>query len=320
MGKTIIRKIFALCLAFSMISLISLTPSAQAVWHVSVNWGSLYHPTQWDPSPTWYETYELPEHSEVCGYITTLVDFGYAGEDYVAANNFGEDTTTTYVYENSAAIEYYSYYDFLATFHVGDMYPADYSGERHYAYYTDSAYNGVEDDPLYDYTGNKHYFTFIYTCVNGGLIDTDDDGDLDCYGYNGNYGIVGMPYAWTHRTNLSWDGYWSPDYSGYAYIGFENISQWMCNNGEFYQWTNCNYAGFVELFYYYTLADHENVGASLDWAMYDATSGNKWYYDSWLYNGYWAYDSAHDISAWSRMVVLGDSTMFLAMDQEADEF
>ncbi|MEM2099372.1 MAG: hypothetical protein QXU99_06505 [Candidatus Bathyarchaeia archaeon] len=181
---------------------------------------------------------------------------------------------------------------------------------RHYAYYgSQGASNGIEDLYLYSHTGAKHRFTFIYTCANGGLIDINGDGYYDFYGFvdtqNGT-GIVGMPFAWTQRTDLSWNGYASPDYSGYAYIGFENISKWMCDNSEFVYY---NYGDFVRHFYYYALVSHYQINTALNWAMLDMTFGAQNFGASALYNGYNAYAFGQ---TWrSRMRVFGDGSMIL---------
>jgi hypothetical protein len=265
------------------------------------------------------------------------VNTGQAGPNWVAANNYGISTKSSFVYQCSISIQSSGQYDFLATFHIGDFYSnwipyghweCEYTWdeyeqqwwehwyfvqdgyEGHYCYY--SSYNpgtieGIHDYVLYSYTGWKHRFTFMYTCANGGLMDTNNDGNYDCYSYWGNAGVIGMPLAWTHRNDLSWNGYASPDHTGYCYIGFENISKWACDNGEFYYY---NYADFVKSFYHYALGHHYSVSYSLDRAMLDMTGWEYNFGGSWL-NGYWAYDPAHDFWAWSRMRVLGDGTMSL---------
>ncbi len=280
--------------------------------HVSVNWGSTYHNTQWDPYPTWFATYEQPSQSYTCSYITSLAQ---AEPNWVAANNYGSSTRSSYVYANSQAIQGSGTYDFLATFHVGDMYLTDVNGERHYNYY--SSFNpgtteGISDRELYNYTGSKHRFTFIYTCVNGGLIDPDNDGDFDGYGYMSQQypstGAVGMPFAWTLRADLSWDGFANPDYSGYCYIGFQNTSKWTCDTSGL---INHNYGEFVRRFYDYSLNYHYSIITSLNWAMQDMTNWQQSFQSSELYNGYWLYDPAHNVNVWCKMRVIGDGGMAL---------
>jgi len=343
---TIIKK----CSILALLVLFFL-PSVVHGYHVGVTWGPTYHPTQYDPDPYWFATYEEPEHRDACQYITNLIWSGQAGSNWVGNNFYGSCTTASYVYQCSDLVQGNPNYDFLATFHVGDMYPNMVSGgywqfvgyewgvveyyydpnlgewvevwgwvpiwewiytgpTRHYAYYgSQGASNGIEDSSLYSHTGGKHRFTFIYTCSNGNLIDIDGDGAYNFYGFvdtqNGT-GIVGMPFAWTRRTDLSWNGYADPDNSGYAYIGFENISKWMCDSSEFY---TQNYADFVEHFYDYALDDHMSVSDALDRAMLDMTNNAQNFGQSVVYNGYDAYDPASQRTWRSRMRVFGDGNM-----------
>lgn len=231
-------------------------------------------------------------------------------------------------------------YDFLATFHVGDMYPKFVDGgywaitgyywdeayqvwipiwewiytgtTRHYAYYgSQGASNGVEDLYLYSHTGWKHKFTFIWTCANGGLIDRDGNGYYDCYGYvdtDHGTGIVGMPYAWTQRTDLSMYGYSNPDYSGYAYIGFENVSKYMSDNSEFQSY---NYGDFCRHFYYYALVCHYSINTALNAATVDMLGSGHTFADTSLYQGYWTWDNEHGQWWKCYMRVIGDGSMSL---------
>jgi len=309
-------------LVFSLPSF-SLPSIVQGSSHVGVTWGSTYHNTTFDPDPDWYSTYEAPAMNDTTKYIMNLIWTGQAGPNWIGNNFFGAMTTATNVYQVSDIIQGSADYDYLSTFHVGDMYPTIISGTRHYAYYgSQGADNGIIDTNLYPHTGWKHLFTFIYTCTNGGLIDIDGDGDYDFYGFvdmQNDTGIVGMPFAWTHTTDLSWDGYDDPDYSGYVYIGFENISKWMCDSSEF---INYNYGEFVKRFYYYSMVYHSTINTALNWAMLDMTSGEENFGASGLYNGYWARNPAFDPSQnstyptnwewwWSRMRVFGDGNMEL---------
>lgn len=336
MEKTIIVRN---CLLLLMLLLIISLPSVVQAYpyRVSVTWGSTYHPTGDDPDPNWWSTYEQPAQSYTASYITSLSS-GLAGPNWIGNNFYGSSTTSSYVYQCSDSIEDTPYYVFLATFHVGDMYPKMIEGgsweivgyywepnyqiwipiyewvvtgtTRHYAYYgSQGTSNGIVDKYLYPHTGSKHRFTFIYTCVNGGLIDIDGNGSYDCYGFvdtqNGTE-IVGMPYAWTKKTNLSWNGYASPDSNDYAYIGFENISKWMCDNSEFGYY---NYGDFVRRFYDYALGSHYSINDALDMAMLQVTLGMQDFGDSVLYNGYNAYAFGQ---TWkSRMRVFGDGSMNL---------
>lgn len=195
---------------------------------------------------------------------------------------------------------------------------------------------------------SKHYFDFIWTCSNGGLYfdssgdtwnvdgitypETDYDeyttppnpanNPFTHYGYVENpYStpptIVGMPYGWTGTTGMSTNGYGSPDYGNYCYIGFENASPWMVDptgyNSKFYK-------HFPYYFYRYALGidggpTHHTIQESLDYA---STLTCGWGYDfddTSLYTGYWEYKdvAGDDYDGWwyCRMRVLGNSNLNL---------
>jgi hypothetical protein len=82
----------------------------------------------------------------------------------------------------------------------------------------------------------------------------------------------------------------------------------MCDSSEFY---THNYGEFVRQFYYYAIGCHWPVNSALDQAMRDMTNWSQNFGQSAVYNGYWAYDPAHDIWAWSMMRVFGDGSMVL---------
>jgi hypothetical protein len=135
-------------------------------------------------------------------YIANLVDQGYAGPNWYAANYYGGMTTASNVYDSNYYVKIDPSYDYLSTFHVGDMYPnflphshleqGEYWDEnyqcwmtyfyyvvdgytRHYTYYANGVgdvggYPGIEDDILYTKTSWKNQFTFIWTCVNADWI------------------------------------------------------------------------------------------------------------------------------------------------------
>ncbi|MCL1969898.1 MAG: hypothetical protein FWF66_00260, partial [Candidatus Bathyarchaeota archaeon] len=175
-------------------------------------------------------------------------------------------------------------------------------------YYVDypNPTNGVVDTTLSSYTGAKHKFTFIWTCVNGG---TTVNG-VSNYGYtDANGRVVGMPLAWTQKTNLSKTGYTNPDGSGYAYIGFENTSKYLTDNRDF---INGNYGDFCRQFYYYAFVQHLPIKTSLDRATQDVMANPKVTFASTsLYNGYWFTNTVHGITSRCYMRVIGDGNMVL---------
>ncbi|MCL1969850.1 MAG: hypothetical protein FWF66_00005, partial [Candidatus Bathyarchaeota archaeon] len=175
-------------------------------------------------------------------------------------------------------------------------------------YYVDypNPTNGVVDTTLSSYTGAKHKFTFVWTCVNGG---TTVNG-VSNYGYtDANGRVVGMPLAWTQKTNLSKTGYANPDGSGYAYIGFENTSKYLSDNSEF--GPTYNYGDFCREYYNNLLVKKFSVKDSLD-AAAKATGGPSYKFSNTaLYNGYWFTDTVHGITSRCYMRVIGDGNLVL---------
>ena len=287
------------------------TSLVQGATHVSVTWGSTYHPySPDDPQvPNWFNLYEQPAQSYTASYINGLVS--QAGSNWVGANNYGSSTTASNVYQNSQLIQGNSAYDLLATFHVGDFYSIpNYNGNgvKHYAYYVDSQYNpGVIDAVLYDYTGAKHKFTFIWTCVNGG---TTVNG-VNTYGYFDSSGYaVGMPLAWTKQTTLSTNGYDAPTPSAYAYIGFENISKFLSDDSEF--GPTYNYGDFCREFYYNLLVQHRTVKTSLNYAAATVLGSSLYdFADTNLYNGYTFHSTVFNMTSQCYMRVIGNGNMVL---------
>lgn len=142
---------------------------------------------------------------------------------------------------------------------------------------------------------SKHYFTFMWTCANGGLYWTNQYGGWQnisgitwptanpqgtpsnpntVYGYFDNVyytGAVGMPLAWTNRTDMNLNGYTSSSGS-YTFIGWENNSPFMKNTPPS-GWTSTNlqYIYFAYYFYRYALGldnygVHGTIRQSLNYA------------------------------------------------------
>ena len=323
----------------AVLLLCAVVPLAQGATHVSVTWGSSYHPySPYDPAiqgGSWFSSYEKPAQIATTNYITSLVSS--AGPNWIGANQYGSNTMSTNVYNNSRIIEQTASYDFLSTFHVGDFYPKAvpvsgwmlvgsywdsglqqwmpqwewYNGPLyHYAYYSDDAVSGgtngsVVDMDLVAWTGAKHKFTFIWTCANGWVSMPSNINNY--YYIDGTFGtgVVGMPYAWTQKSNLSTNGYTSPDYGGVAYIGFENTSKYLSDNGDFYYY---NYGDFISEFYKQLYVYHCSVNTALNNAAFKVSSG---YYTFWGLTINTGYIDPTGTGNTCRMRVLGDGNMVL---------
>ncbi|MGB9959719.1 MAG: hypothetical protein ACPLKQ_04275 [Candidatus Bathyarchaeales archaeon] len=165
-------------------------------------------------------------------------------------------------------------------------------------------------EDIYPYTAYNHRFVFLWACMQG-----DEVGGYTL-GYN-----RGMPYAWSHRTTLSTNGYDYPDTDpddNYVFIGFENISKTLS------EWPtpNNNYKYWLVFFYYAALSEGRNIKSALDRASELVWGPGTAFDDTPLYNGYWGYNPAFNASKpreyptnwdwwWSKMRVYGNGNMYL---------
>ncbi|MGB9853891.1 MAG: hypothetical protein ACPLRY_03670 [Candidatus Bathyarchaeales archaeon] len=317
------RKTTSLTTAVLLLLFVVSLPAVVQGMHVSVNWGC---------KTVTSDPYEDAARSYTCQYITDIFQNQYPV--WAANNLYGPSTKAEYVYLCADLCEDESSYDFVATFHVGDAFRKYVYGgywmivgwvwtpygwwpiyewvvtgpTLHYAYYGwNGASEAVVDRDLYGHPGPKHRFTFIYTCMNGDLIDGDKIGFVDTE--NGT-GIVGMPYAWTGTVNLSHDGYANP-WGEDCYIGFENISKWLCDNS--FGDGSKNYGDFVRRFYVHAGSHHDEISWALDMASYEVL-GVYPFDETWLYNGYDVYvpgDPPMGGNWFSRMRVFGNGDMVL---------
>jgi hypothetical protein len=294
--------LIALFLLVTLITTIFLAPVQAS--HVLVAWGE--ETTQQNPAEQEADNY-------TCSYITA----DGVGNWY-SANFYGSMTTPYNVYTSNDDVRDCEDYDYLATFHVGDMYPkfVDYGHlelgwhgmepyyyyvidgyTRHYAYYCVDGNNseGVIDYLLGSHTSWKNQFTFIWTCASGDWIETSIMRDasfveVDGYTVNNYYffdlndKLVGMPAAWTNYDfTLEPDGYGSPGSGNVCYISFLNTSLGLCDDAEFGGLSN--YGEFVRLFYDFAILYNMNIHDSLYYSMvYNGINGG--FDASWLYQGY----------------------------------
>jgi len=275
MKKTIFKTSGALLFA---LLLCSISGSAQGDYHVGVTWGSEYG----------QESAENLEHFYVCS------DIHYEFEStsgWVSNNFFGGSTTASNVYQCSDDVRDTPSYDYLATFHVGHMWPnmveyghweLDYYDEygmphfvwvvdgevRHYAYYgSQGSYNGIEDAYMYSHGGAKNYFSMIWTCTNADLFYNQGT-EYGYYESAHGTGVVGMPYAWTQLLNLDTTGYGAnPGASDFCYIGFENVSKTFLE--AFEGSATYNYGDFVRQFFHHALNHNDPINTALDHATND---------------------------------------------------
>ncbi len=226
--------------------------------------------------------------------------------------------------------------DYVTNWWVGDFHNSGYGPPApfgHYWFYghVDSQTGDIRDDWVYnDATEqgglpSRENFDFIWTCANGGRYWMDTSGDFDnvsgiiqtinsttnpeptftpanfntLYGFFSDYGEVGMPLAWTGRSDMDLYGYYGGSGS-YCYIGFEGPSPRMVDelpNSGAPAWL------FVSSFYYkglgyYDWNNPQSVHDSLDQASqvcfgcnFDST---PLYVGHWVdKGGYWWYTTMH---------------------------
>jgi len=292
---------------------------ANGAYHVGVTWGSQYGQDN---------STERAAHGYLCMDIREIFDDEYP--TWVANNFYGPDTFASYVYQTSDAVKNSGSYDYLATFHVGHMFPFmfeyghwewdPYYGYpywvtdgyvRHYAYYANSGeYYGIKDYAMYTHGGAKNYFTMIWTCTNADLfLDTSNppDGIGDEYGYwdtEHGTGKVGMPYAWTQTTGLDKNGYVYPQNSDFCYIGFENMSKMVIEHFE--DSPTYNYADWILKFYHHAVTNQFNINYALTRATRDMNVGLNYFHSSGN-DLYWGWEEeALGIDWQCKMRVYGD--------------
>jgi len=102
---------------------------------------------------------------------------------------------------------------------------------------------------------SRHFFVFVWTCRQG-----------QCIGYPVGP-LVGMPLAWTQKTDLSTDGYHDPDNGIQCFISFEDASPTLTNSS--FRYTTVEGKEFIKKFYYYALIQNYSVNDALDSASGD---------------------------------------------------
>lgn len=257
MLKTRIATIVLLLVLMLTITL-TLTTNATATEYLNVNWGHMLS----------IEGGYLNEYNAEVGACGVITDFMSNKAGWTSWNAYHNYTTSGYLQQT---IVYRQQHDTWAhDFWVGDFYPEMTSGTLHYNFYGEGfGSNNIHDHGVYAWTDwpySKQHFTFIWTCACGNVFTDPHNQTNLCYGFyddiNGT-GLVGMPFAWPARGDLSLDGYDSPDYSTYCYLGWNSTSLGMST----YTGNPLHpyYTHFIYYFYEH-LVDGYSIKSSLDYA------------------------------------------------------
>ncbi|MCW4045486.1 MAG: hypothetical protein NWE94_08230 [Candidatus Bathyarchaeota archaeon] len=215
-----------------------------------------------------------------------------------------------------------------------DIFDSDVYKYANYYYWSSPYYNWWQPIP------SKQYFDFVWTCTNGDLYWYDSNGNY--YSVNGitqaaasptypppsnpntKYGFiddpystppsaVGLPLAWTGAAGMSADGYSSPDYGSYCYVGWEAVSPFMVNPTGY---NSKQYMHFPYYFYRYALGIdnygvHANIHDSLDYATRNIFGSGYSFGTSILTTGNWSQAPLMWGRWYSRMRVFGNSNLNL---------
>ena len=103
-----------------------------------------------------------------------------------------------------------------------------------------------------------------------------------------------MPYAWTGRTDLSYDGYNHREYDGpadnYCYIGFQDHSPYMLDDNPNLQIVRGEMSGFVETFYDYATGQVDGINHPI-WLCLE-------YASMWTFDNDFQYSSLYPTHGW----------------------
>lgn len=320
---------------------------------VAMTWGHLNN-TVYPP-----DAYEVYWEDWVCNQINSMFPVSWSHQNaywtYTTDDNLV--LTLTYISNPNNGVTWATNFwvgDFLAS--MGNPPPYGHFGFYGYA---DSSNNIWDNSDVYlgsTYYGSqisKNYFTFIWTCSNGGCLWNNLYGGQQTvlgvtlpetnyeenqvppytpnnqntvYGYYDTVymtGAVGMPFAWTARTDMNLNGYTSSS-GNYAYIGWETKSPWMKNiPPSMWTTTNLPYAYFPYYFYRFALGidnggNHGTIKQSLDYAAWKTfgyiSYPTKYNFGNSILNqGQWVYEDEVDPNGWwySRMRVYGNGDITL---------
>jgi len=339
-----IRKFSAivLCILLSTVALLSLatavptaTASVANIWGETAAGGT--DPNNPNLSYLFHTKAEIDNQTQLASDIN-----GWFGNAGYAHNNFQANNQTI----KSNVLDYTGYYgqiypsvetvyfDHGVGTRGGNNLPAPYNYEWHYQLCTDkTSCNATYGDPsenVFDYqlwdktaTLNQH-FSYISTCHSASLYNGNSilhDGihsfnGTGTYGANpGGYGIIGMPYAWTHGASLSTNGFAFADTGVYCYIGFVEGSAALCQDVDNRPSGTETYYTFVHNFFYDLLNLQLTVNEALDTAAHQ-TFDPEWFAGTALYQGTfgakWPTPSnPNPDPSWGQMVVYGNGDIYL---------
>jgi hypothetical protein len=223
---------------------------------------------------------QLQQEKDAAHWVADKLEAAYEYSGYDVGEHAGSGTVKYSILNNA----YYDgqTYDNVSVFHFGHMIGYNQG-------YADNTGEPVNDEDIADYVTNKRYsFVFIWACGQA---------------WQHNWGT---PAAWTSRTDLSANGYTSPDGLGQAYISFDGASPIISGYHQtFEQEMTDPLKYFIESFYNYSLRIGYSIKESLNRATIDffGTTFTSSYlntgYDTWYDGDYWP----------GQMRVFGDGNM-----------
>ena len=232
-------------------------------------------------------THKVDDDLEVqaMAQITQYIYDCSVASGYTSYNWFGSETTEDHIYDAAAGVGHtYSISFFIG--HGGDEKVWRPFPEGQWWIY-DSDGNRVYDREIYPYSESQNVrFVFLWSCDQGDTIG-------GTHWWSGIH--YGMPFGWLHTTDLSTDGYASPDNNGYCFIGFDGEAPYIIK--EFDGRYGVGYY-FIGHFYRAALCEDKTINEALDYA-----SRKMWHVDfdeSILYNG---------LPGYGNMVVYGDGNL-----------
>jgi hypothetical protein len=227
---------------------------------------------------------QLQDEKDAAYWVSGEIADAFIDAGYSTSDHTGSGTTKSAILGNAEYDE--ANYDRIALFHFGHMVNNNWG-------YVDNSGNWVlctDIEPKAD--DGKHFFVFIWACAQANAHNW------------------GTPQAWTNRTDLSSDGYGSPDDQGQAYIGFYGASPIISGYHQtFEEQLTDPLEYFIDDFYDYMLRDGYSVKLALNLATQDYFDDS--FTSSYLNIGYSAWWNTTLGYVYGRMRVFGDGNIKL---------